>query len=116
MAGRVGERWAVVGSNMSTLEEKRSLDDTGGQRLAMEAASEHMDSSWLRSSGCRGSISELCGRGGDGSLVGVRRWVVAGWRWAVGRWWDGVEIAEGSGEEDEVEKGRFGVESDTFWG
>ena len=42
--------------------------------------------------------------------------MVAGWRWAVGRWWDGVNIAEGSGEEDEVEKGglawsltRFGV-------
>ena len=40
VAGRVGERWEVVGSNMSTREEKRSLDDTGGQRLAMEAASE----------------------------------------------------------------------------
>ena len=44
---------------MSTLEEKRNPDDTGEQRLAVEAASEHMDSSWLRWSGYRGPIREL---------------------------------------------------------
>ena len=84
MAGRVGERWAVVGSNMSTLEEKRSLDDTGGSVWQWKPPLS-IDSSWLRSSGCRGSISELCGRGGDG-VGGVRGgwWPVGGGRWVGG--------------------------------
>ena len=75
---------------MSTIEEKRNPDDTGEQRLAMEAASEHRQQlaaelglPWFHKPVVWAGVGMVCVVGGVGG-GGSAWWEIGGGRWVLG--------------------------------